>query len=69
MESESKSINVVLENRQIGYIDRLCADARSTTGVVLGRSQVLRALVDSLAARGINAGKIRSEDDLRKMVA
>ncbi len=67
--SAGKRTCLVLSNQQVGYLDRLAADARDVTGVVLDRSQIVRALVDALAARGINAGKIKNEDDLRRLVA
>lgn len=62
-------VGMVLANRNVAYLDRLAADAREITGVVLDRSQIVRVLIDAIAARGISAGKIRSEEDLRKLVA
>lgn len=66
--AELTRIGIAIENRQVAYLDRLIADAREITGVVLDRSQILRALIDAAAERGISAGKVRSEDDLRRIV-
>jgi len=62
-------ISLVAERRHIAYLDRLCADTRESTGAVIHRSQIIGLLIDSLAKRGVNASKIRTEDDLRRQVA
>jgi len=62
-------VGMVLSHRNIAYLDRLATDAREITGVVLDRSQIVRILVDAMSARKIPAGKIKTEDDLRRLVA
>jgi len=62
---EWSKVTVVLLNRQIVYLDRLCADVRSASGLILKRAEVIRSLVDALAESGFDASEVRSEDDIR----
>lgn len=62
---EWSKVTVVLLNRQIVFLDRLCADVRSASGLILKRAEVIRALVDGLAESGFDASEVRSEDDIR----
>src|SRR6267378_1759071 len=43
-------VTVVLMDRQIVFLDRLIADIRATSGASINRANLIRALIDSLAA-------------------
>ena len=60
-------VTVVLLNRQIVYLDRLSADIRATSGAVIKRAEMIRALIDCLAEAKIDPSKIHSEDGLKNL--
>jgi hypothetical protein len=62
---EWSKVTVVLLNRQIVFLDRLCADVRSASGLILKRAEVIRALVDALAESGFDTRDIHGEEDVR----
>jgi len=61
-------VTIVLLNRQIVYLDRLSADIRARTGAVVKRTEIIRALIDSLAETPIDTTSIEGEDDLRRLL-
>src|SRR5580765_5361502 len=61
-------VTIVLLNRQIVYLDRLSADIRARTGAVVKRTEIIRALIDSLAESAIDLTSIEGEDDLRRLL-
>jgi hypothetical protein len=61
-------VTIVLLNRQIVYLDRLSADIRARTGAVVKRTEIIRALIDSLAETPIDMTSIEGEDDLRRLL-
>ena len=61
-------VTIVLLNRQIVFLDRLSADIRARTGAVVKRTEIIRALVDSLAETSIDTTSIEGEDDLRRLL-
>jgi hypothetical protein len=61
-------VTVVLFDRQIVFLDRLCADIRATSGVAISRAHVIRALVDALAGSDLDLTGTRSEADLRAAI-
>jgi hypothetical protein len=61
-------VTIVLMNRQIVYLDRLSADIRARTGAVVKRTEIIRALIDSLAESPIDTTSIEGEDDLRRLL-
>ena len=61
-------VTIVLLNRQIVYLDRLSADIRARTGAVVKRTEIIRALIDSLAESAIDMTSIEGEDDLRRLL-
>jgi hypothetical protein len=58
-------VTVVLFDRQIVFLDRLCADIRAASGVAISRAHVVRALIDGLAESDLDLTATRSEADLR----
>jgi hypothetical protein len=62
-------VTVVLFDRQIVFLDRLCADIRATSGVAVSRAHVIRALVDGLAESDLDLTGTRSEADLRALIS
>ena len=62
-------VSVVLFDRQIIHLDRLATDIRGTTGRVLNRAEIIRALIDGLIDSGMDITATGSEADLRARVA
>jgi len=62
-------VSVVLFDRQILHLDRLSTDIRSTSGKVLNRAEIIRALIDGLIDSGMDITGAGSEGDLRARVA
>jgi hypothetical protein len=62
-------VTVVLLNRQIVFLDRLAADIRAKTGAAVKRAEIIRALVDTVSACGIDLTSAPSEADLRNLLA
>ena len=60
-------VTVVLFDRQIVFLDRLCADIRAGSGVAISRAHVIRALIDGLTEAGLDLTGTRSEADLRAL--
>ena len=67
-ESWSK-VSVVLFDRQILQLDRLATDIRGTSGKVLNRAEIIRALIDGLIDSEMDITGSASEADLRARVA
>src|SRR2546425_11031752 len=61
-------VSVVLFDRQILHLDRLATDIRSTSGKVLNRAEIIRALIDGLIDSGMDITGTRSEGDLRARI-
>ena len=61
-------VTVVLFDRQIVFLDRLCADIRATSGVAISRAHVIRALIDALTESELDLTGTRSEADLRAII-
>ena len=61
-------VTIVLLNRQIVYLDRLSADIRARSGAVMKRTEIIRALIDSLAECDLDLTSVQSEEDLRKLL-
>ncbi len=58
-------VTVVLFNRQIVFLDRLAASIRAHNGAAISRAQLLRSLVDAVAAADIDLTASMSEADLK----
>jgi len=63
---ELAKVTVVLYTRQVVFLDRLSADIRSSTGSVVKRAEILRALVDWLAEVPLDVREIDGEHDIKK---
>lgn len=61
-------VTIVLMNRQIVYLDRLSADIRARTGAVVKRTEIIRALIDSLAESSVDLTTVRTEADLKRLL-
>jgi hypothetical protein len=62
-------VSVVLFDRQIAHLDRLTTEIRDTSGKVLNRAEIIRALIDGLLDSGMDITGSSSEADLRAKVA
>jgi hypothetical protein len=62
-------VTVVLFNRQIVYLDRLALEIRQHTGAVVKRAEIIRALIDALAASELDLTTATSEADVKNRVA
>jgi len=62
-------VSVVLFDRQILHLDRLATDIRGTSGKVLNRAEIIRALIDGLIDSRMDITSAGSEADLRARVA
>jgi hypothetical protein len=62
-------VSVVLFDRQILHLDRLAAKIRATTGKMMNRAEIIRALIDGLIDGGMDVTAAASEADLRGRVA
>jgi hypothetical protein len=56
---------VVLFNRQIEFLDELAANIRAHNGTPVSRAQVIRALVDAVAASGVDLTPAGSEAEMK----
>ena len=61
-------VTVVLFDRQIVFLDRLCADIRAASGVAISRAHVIRALIDALSESDLDLTGTRSEADLKAIL-
>ena len=61
-------VTIVLMNRQIVYLDRLSSDIRARTGAVVKRTEIIRALIDSLAESSVDLTTVRTEADLKRLL-
>jgi len=59
---------VVLLNRQIVYLDHLCADIRASNGAVVKRAEIIRALIDALSESGEDLRGVRTAADLKELL-
>src|SRR5258708_15524885 len=62
-------VSVVLFDRQILHLDRLATDIRGTSGKVLNRAEIIRAVIDGMIDSGMDVTGSGSEADLRARVA
>ena len=57
-------VTVVLMDREIAFLDRLGGDIRAASGAAIGRAPLIRALIDALAASGLDLTSSRSESEV-----
>jgi hypothetical protein len=59
-------VTIVLFDRQIVALHRLSADIRAKTGHFMNRTQIIRALIDSLVRSKVDVTDSASEAELTK---
>ena len=62
-------VSVVLMDRQVAQLDRLVADIRAHSGRLVHRASLIRTLIDDLFERKPDGAGLRSEADLRNLLA
>lgn len=62
-------VSVVLFDRQIKRLDRLCHDMRRTSGTRMTRASLIRGLIDGLIDGGLETRTTVSEAALRDQIA
>lgn len=62
-------MSVVLFERQVASLDRVTQKVRKKIGKTMTRAEIIRALIDSLIASGIDVTKHASEAALRTHVS
>jgi hypothetical protein len=58
-------VTVVLFKRQIVFLDRLAANIRAQNGAAISRAQLIRALLDAVAASDVDLTAGTSEAELK----
>jgi hypothetical protein len=59
---------VVLFTRQIDFLDNLAASIRAHNGKPVSRAQLIRALIDAVAASGIDLTPAASEAEMKEIL-
>lgn len=59
---------VVLFNRQIEFLDNLAASVRQRNGTSVSRAQLIRALVDAVAASDVDLTTAGSEAEMKAIL-
>jgi hypothetical protein len=59
---------VVLFNRQIEFLDELAASIRAHNGTPVSRAQLIRAVVDAVAASGVDLTPAGSEAEMKAIL-
>jgi hypothetical protein len=67
VESWTKT-TVVLFDRQIAFLDKLAASIRARSGIPISRAQLIRALLDAVAASDLDLTLAQSEEDLKRTI-
>lgn len=61
-------VTMVLYDRQIIFLDRLITDIRASTGAIVKRTDIVRALIDGLIESGIDLTSVKNEGDLKRLI-
>ena len=56
-------------DRQVARLDRLASEIHASSGTVMTRASVIRALIDAVIESGVNVADVSSEPQLRQRVA
>ena len=67
-DEEWTKATVVLFTRQIAFLDDLAASIRTQNGAVVSRAQLIRAVVDAVAASGIDLTLAASEAEMKAIL-
>jgi hypothetical protein len=62
-------VSVILFDRQIVQLDRLAAEMRHETGMVVNRAALIRAVLDGLFDSKLEITTVVSEQELRARIA
>jgi hypothetical protein len=61
-------VTMVLYDRQIIFLDRLITDIRASTGAIVKRTDIVRALIDGLIESEIDLTSVKDEGDLKRLI-
>ena len=61
-------VAMILFDRQIVFLDRLITDIRASTGVVVKRTDIVRALIDGLIESKVDWNSARDASDIRELI-
>lgn len=61
-------VTMVLYDRQIIFLDRLITDIRASTGAIVKRTDIVRALIDGLIESNLDLTSVRDEADLKRLI-
>ena len=61
-------VTMVLFDRQIIFLDRLITDIRASTGAIVKRTDIVRALIDSLIESKIDLTSTKDGADLKRLL-
>ncbi|MGH9443112.1 MAG: hypothetical protein ACRD16_12650 [Thermoanaerobaculia bacterium] len=61
-------VTMVLYDRQIIFLDRLITDIRASTGAIVKRTDIVRALIDGLIESNIDLTSVKDESDLKRLI-
>ena len=62
-------VAMILYDRQIVFLDRLITDIRASTGVVVKRTDIVRALIDGLIDAKVDLTSARDASDIRDFIS
>lgn len=69
MARRTTKITLAIGEDQIILLDRLTIDIRASTGTIITRGEVVRAIIDAVQLTELNLGSIKCEDDVRCAIA
>jgi hypothetical protein len=61
-------VTMVLYDRQIIFLDRLITDIRASTGAIVKRTDIVRALIDGLIESNVDLTSVKDEADLKRLL-
>jgi hypothetical protein len=59
---------VILLDRQIHWLDRLCADIRYNTKSAISRAEVIRAMISAIEESGLDFSEKASEKEIKEVI-
>jgi hypothetical protein len=68
-EERASKVTVMLHDRQVVQLDRLATDIRASTGAVVQRAQIIRALVDAILQSDLGLRDVHDEEGIKSIVA
>lgn len=61
-------VTVVLQDKQIHWLDRLASDIRLNTKTAISRTEILRAMVAAIEESGIDLSQSKSEGEIKDRI-